>query len=88
MAAVPAQEIREFIDTLSEEERMLVVLKRELYEGRWEAMVADLENRLQGRPYVFKLANRIGEDIQRIGRLRDFEQRYNVDLADYVRAID
>ena len=77
-----------FIDNLTEHERMLVILKRELYEGRWDAMLSDLKNRLDGRPYVFKLVNRIQEDIERIARLREFESRCNIDLADYVRAVE
>ena len=63
---------------------MLVVLKRELYEGSWDMMLSDLNARLAGRPYVFKLANRIRDDIQRIARLQDFERDHQVDLADHV----
>ena len=64
---------------------MLVVLNRELYEGSWDDMVEDLQARLEGRPYVFKLASRIGDDLERIGRLRAFENDHDVDLGDYVR---
>lgn len=64
---------------------MLVVLKRELYEGSWEDMTADLKARLQGRPYIFKLASRIEEDLGRIDRLRAFEQAHGVDLSDHVK---
>ena len=63
---------------------MLVVLKRELYEGSWDDMVADLQARLEGRPYIFKLAHRIADDLERIERLRDFERRCKVDLSDHV----
>ncbi|NQU76500.1 MAG: hypothetical protein HQ546_09330 [Planctomycetes bacterium] len=77
-------EIDRFVASLSPEERMLVVLKRELYEGSWEQMLSDLQSRLEGRPYVFKLANRIADDITRIGTLREFETAYGLDLADYV----
>ena len=54
-----------FVETLSSEERMLVVLKRELYEGSWDEMAADLQARLDGRPYIFKLAHRIEDDLER-----------------------
>jgi hypothetical protein len=67
------------------EERMLVLLKRELYEGSWDEMVADLKARLENRPYIFKLAHRITDDLERIGRLREFEKRNRVDLSDYVQ---
>ncbi len=63
---------------------MLVVLKRELYEGSWDEMEADLKARLEGRPYIFRLAHRIAEDLERIARLRAFEKKAGVDLSDYV----
>ena len=76
---------RRFIDTATREERMLVVLKRELYDGSWDEMETDLRARLEGRPYVFKLAHRISDDLKRIVRLRQFERRYSVDLGDYIK---
>lgn len=74
-----------FVRELDEPQRMLVVLKHQLYGGRWEPMLDDLENRLEGKPYIFKLANRIKDDVERIRRLRAFEQENAVDLADYVK---
>ena len=76
--------VAEYIENLSDECRMLVVLKSRLYGGSWEPMVDDLQNRLAGKPYIFKVANRIEEDIERIGKMREFEAEHNVDLADYV----
>lgn len=76
--------VRQFVEGLTREQRMLVVLKRELYEGSWQEMEADLQARLEGRPYIFKLAHRIAEDLERIQQLRQFEQQWHVDLADYV----
>lgn len=76
--------VRRFVAGLSSEERMLVVLKRELYEGTWDEMVADLQARLEGRPYIFKLAHRIVDDLERIDRLRSFERSCGVDLSDLV----
>ena len=83
-ANTPSDAVREFLATLTVEQRMLIVLKRELYEGRWEDMLADLQARLEGRPYIFKLVHRIADDIQRIAQLRAFEDAHGVDLADYV----
>lgn len=80
----PQAEVCQFVERLSNEERMLVVLKAELYEGHWDEMIADLEARLQGRPYIFKLAHRIEDDLERIARLREFERSQGVDLADFV----
>jgi hypothetical protein len=47
-------------------------------------MLDDLQNRLEGKPYIFKLVNRIQDDIERIKQLRRFEQEHGVDLAEYV----
>jgi hypothetical protein len=76
--------VRDFVDRLSDEHRMLVVLKAELYDGSWEPMLDDLRNRLAGKPYIFKLANRIKDDIERIEQMQQFEAEHGVDLADYV----
>jgi hypothetical protein len=79
------QKVQQFVGSLTREEQMLVVLKRELYEGDWDEMVADLQARLEGRPYIFKLAHRITDDLERISRLRQFEQSSGVDLCDHVK---
>ncbi len=64
---------------------MLVVLKAQLYGGSWEPMLNDLKNRLDGKPYIFKLANRIQDDIERIEQMMQFEAENAIDLAAYVR---
>lgn len=74
-----------FVRSLDDKHRMLVVLKSQLYGGRWEPMLDDLQNRLEGKPYIFKLANRIKDDVERIATLREFEQTHGVDLSDYVK---
>jgi len=76
--------VGEFLEHLSDESRMLVVLKSQLYGGSWDPMLNDLQNRLSGKPYIFKLANRISDDIERIERMRSFEAEYEIDLAEYV----
>lgn len=76
--------VEDFVSRLSQEHRMLVVLKTQLYGGDWEGMLDDLKNRLEGKPYIFKLANRIQDDIERIGELRAFEKEHGIDLSDYV----
>lgn len=73
-----------FVSSLSNEQKMLVVLKAQLYGGSWKPMLDDLQNRLEGKPYIFKLANRIKDDVERIEKLQDFEKEYGIDLADYV----
>ena len=81
-----SQEVSVFVKDLSEEGRMLVVLKAQLYGGSWEPMLDDLRNRLAGKPYIFKLANRIQNDIARIEQMSEFEKKHDIDLADYVDA--
>lgn len=78
------QEVRQFVDRMTSEERMLVVLKGELYDGDWGEMEADLKARMDGGPYIFKLAHRIEDDLARLERLRRFESAAGVDLCDYV----
>lgn len=78
------EKVRQFVESMPREERMLVVLKRELYEGLWAEMEADLHARLEGKPYIFKLVHRIEDDLARIERLRSFEADNQVDLSDYV----
>ncbi|MEJ2647496.1 MAG: hypothetical protein P8016_03680 [Sedimentisphaerales bacterium] len=76
--------VDDYVAGLSEEHRMLVTLKSQLYGGTWEPMLDDLQNRLDGKPYIFKLVNRIKDDILRIKEMKEFEEENNVDLADYV----
>ncbi|MHC4552867.1 MAG: hypothetical protein ACYSUT_08905 [Planctomycetota bacterium] len=77
-------EIQLFVSSLDEPHRMLVVLKRQLYGGQWAPMLEDLQNRLEGKPYIFKLANRIKDDVERIDRMQAFEKEHQIDLADYI----
>jgi hypothetical protein len=79
------RQVRAFVERLTREERMLIVIRRELYDGSWDDMVADLRARLEGRPYIFKLVHRISEDLERIARLRAFEEENCADLGQYVQ---
>ncbi len=76
--------VSDFVAGLSDEHRMLVILKAQLYDGKWELMLDDLQNRLEGNPYIFKLANRIKDDIERIEYMQKFEQERKVDLSEHV----
>ena len=76
--------VRDFVDHLTDEHRLLVVLKSQLYGGSWEPMLNDLKNRLAGKPYIFKLANRINDDMERIEAMQAFEKKYGIDLGDFV----
>ncbi len=77
--------VSDFVNGLSEEHRMLVVLKAQLYDDMWEPMLDDLRNRLSGKPYIFKLVNRIQDDIGRIEEMQEFESEHDIDLSDYIK---
>lgn len=63
---------------------MLITLRDELYTGSWSRMLEDLKDRLHGKPYIFKLVNRIEEDIARIEKLRGYEETSQVNLSQYL----
>ena len=73
-----------FVNGLSDEHKMLVALKVKLYGGSWTPMLDDLNNRLAGKPYIFKLVNRIKDDVERIEQMQAFENEHGVDLAEFV----
>jgi len=75
---------RKFVRSLTPEERLLILLRDELYGGRWDYLRQDLEDRKAGKPYVFKLATRIEEDLRRIERLEAYEKKHKINLADYM----
>jgi hypothetical protein len=77
-------EIQAFAASLSPEEKVLIDVRDELYGGDWVEMVADLQARLEGKPYIFKLATRIEEDLLRIEKLKAFEEKQHINLRDYV----
>jgi hypothetical protein len=83
--ATVSKVVGDFINGFSDEHRMLVVLKAQLYDNTWEPMLDDLQNRLAGKPYIFKLVNRIQDDIRRIGEMQEFENEHEIDLADYIK---
>ncbi len=73
--------VRDFYNLLSREEKQLLLLRNELYGGSWEEMEQDLRRRLERKPYVFRLMNRIEEDLARIDRLRAYEETHHTDLG-------
>lgn len=47
-------------------------------------MKADLTGRRDGKPFIFQLASRIDEDLERIARLARYEEEHNLDLGAYL----
>jgi hypothetical protein len=76
---------QEFFSRLSPEEKQLILLRNELYDGSWDDMEEDLRDRLERKPYVFRLMNRIEDDLGRILRLRSYEEQHDVDLGVFLR---
>ncbi len=76
----------EFVRSLSREDRVLVDVRDQLYGGAWDELERDLRARLVGKPYIFKLATKIEEDLARIERLRRYEAAHGVDLGRVLNA--
>jgi hypothetical protein len=76
-----------YFRSLAPEESNLLVLREILYEGSWDEMVADLEARREGKPFVFKLQSQIEEDLERIQNLRSYEESTGADLGKFVREV-
>ncbi|MHC4441083.1 MAG: hypothetical protein ACYTF1_04605 [Planctomycetota bacterium] len=77
------------IGPLSDEERMLVRLRDELYEGSWDQFVHDLKARLSGEPHIFeigpasdRLKETIDNHLRMIGRLKALEKQLGISLQD------
>lgn len=75
---------RAFLRSLLAEETQLIIIRDELYDGSWEEMRRDLEDRRDGKPFIYKLINRIEEDLRRIERLSAYESRHSVDLGEFL----
>jgi len=81
----PASEgVEEFVRGLAETERIALIVRDELFGGSWENMRKDLEAHAAGRPYVFRLASRIDEDLKAVAKLSAFERRRKVNLSEYL----
>jgi len=82
MVADPALEERRraFVESLTKEERVLVLVRDELYEGSWDDLLADLQARRRREPSIYRLNTRIDEDLERIAELRAFEAEHGADL--------
>ena len=85
MASGKASPHEKFVSGLSADERTLLTLRDELYGGSWDQMRGDLKDRLGNKPYIFKLVSRIQDDLKRIDRLSDYEQKNKVNLADFLK---
>lgn len=74
-----------FVESLTREERVLVLLRDQLYDGSWDDLELDLRARKERKPSIFKLNTRIEEDLERIARLKDYEHARGIDLGAVLR---
>jgi len=74
-----------FIKSLEPFERVLIDLKDQLYEGSWDRILEDLKSRLNNRPYIYKLSQFITRDVAAIERMKGYEIRHGVSLAELVK---
>jgi hypothetical protein len=74
-----------FIGRLEPYERVLIDLKEQLYEGSWEQILEDLKARLENKPYLYKLSTAIARDMAAIERMKAYEMRQRVSLAELLR---
>ncbi|MDP4012003.1 MAG: hypothetical protein Q8R00_00135 [Candidatus Nanoarchaeia archaeon] len=73
-----------FVRSLSEEDKMMIALRNDIYFGSWERMRFDLRDRLKTRPYIFKSNKTIEEDLIKIERLQVYELNHKVNLSDLI----
>lgn len=85
MATAKASPHEKFASGLTPDEKTLVTLRDELYNGSWDMMLGDLRDRLKGKPYIFKLVNRIQDDIARIEKLGEYEKKHKINLAEFLK---
>ena len=72
----------------AEQYTSLIWLKEILHKGSCLEMRADLRIKLQSRPYIFKLVDRIEVDLSRIERIQSFEEKYSVNAYDIITRTD
>lgn len=75
---------KELTKSLTEKDKVLILCCYELYDGNWQLLIEDLKRRLEGRPYILKLGERIAEDIERATRLMKLEEEYKIKLSDLI----
>lgn len=81
------EKINKFVEELTRDEKMLVILRDELYDGKWDLMIQDLKDRLNQGPYIFKLAGTIENDLKIIKKLQAFEKKNKTDIGKILRQI-
>jgi hypothetical protein len=87
MSSAVEEDEETFARALTPADHTFLAVRDELYGGSWDEIERDLRARLTGKPYIFKLATTIEEDLERIARLRRFESERGVDLRKVLKKI-
>lgn len=90
-----AQEHLDYARNLSYENKVIVWLRDNTpdyqaptKEERWKIMENDLRDRKEKRPYIYKIINRIVEDLPKLRTLKAYESEHKIDLADYIDHVE
>ncbi len=77
----------EYVAGIKEHEKVLILVKEELYGGSWARLEADLQARLAGKPYLFKIKTGrvLQRDLDAVRRMRKYEEEKGCDLAKILR---
>ena len=87
MTRTVTEEVETFARALALADRTFLAVRDELYGGSWDEVERDLRARLAGKPYIFKLATKIEEDLERIARMRRYEGEHGVDLRKVLKEL-
>jgi hypothetical protein len=69
----PALPPREVLASLDEPVRQLVAVVKTLYAGSWDDCAEDIRRRRAGKPYLFKLALGLDDELDWLHRLQTYE---------------
>jgi len=69
----PALPPREVLAALDAPVRRLVAVVKTLYAGSWDDCAEDIRRRRAGKPYLFKLALGLDDELEWLHRLQAYE---------------
>lgn len=75
---------REFLSKFEPKDRLLITLRDELYEGSWKSMQDDLDDRLESKPVIPKLTERIKYDLKVLEQFKVYEEENKVNLKEVI----
>jgi hypothetical protein len=73
-----------FCRSLTADERLLLMIRDDLYHGSWKETLQTLKHHLKQKPRITRLRDRIRADIARILKMQDVENKHQINLADFL----